>query len=146
MRIVKKVIIPAVPREMIVRVIEFISEALIIDAKARFGRSYGFKTSIRPVGNNAIESYVQFFPYKYDFIWKINADRLGYEVVLDGRTPGKWRDSLFAMDDKLAKLVDTQWSALVNFFHGYLTALAYKSKKASAKGHISKTKKRLKER
>ncbi len=145
MRIVKKVIIPAVPREMIARVIEFISEALVIDAKARFGRSYGFKTSIRPVGNNAIESYVQFFPYKYDFIWKINADRLGYEVVLDARTPGKWRDSLFAMDDKLAKLVDTQWSALVNFFHGYLTALACRTK-TPAKGHISKTKKRLKER
>ena len=94
---------------------------------------------------NVIESYVQFFPYKYDFIWKITPDRLGYEVVLDARTPGKWRDSLFNMDDKLEKLVDTQWSALVNFFHGYLTALAYKSK-ASAKGRIAKTKKRLKER
>lgn len=146
MRIIKKVIIPTVPREMIARVVEFISEALMMDAKARFGKSYGFKTSMRPVGNNAIESYVQFFPYKYDFIWKITPDKLGYEVVLDGRTPGKWRDSLFAMDDKLEKLVDTQWSALVNFFHGYLTALALKTPKGSAKGRISKTKKRLKER
>jgi len=143
MRIVKKVIIPAVPREMIGRVVEFISEALITDAKARFGNAYRFKTSVRAMGN-VIESYVQFFPYKYDFIWKITPDKLGYEVVLDARTPGKWRDSLFSMDDKLEKLVDTQWSALVNFFHGYLTALAFKASKKSPKAHISRARKRLK--
>lgn len=146
MRIIKRVIIPGVPKEMIVKLIEFISEALIADAKQKFGRAYRFKTDMRAVGSNAIETYVQFFPYKYDFIWKINQDKLGYEVVLDARTPGKWRDSLFGMDEKLKWLVATQWSALVNFFHGYLTALTVHSKKASPKSRISKTKKRLKER
>lgn len=145
MRIVKRVIVPIDSKEMIVRVVEFISDALIADAKTRFGNAYRFKTSKRLVGDNAIEAYIQFFPYQYDFIWKIAKDKLGYEVALDARTPGKWRDSLFSMDDKLQGLVDTQWSALVNFFHGYLTALALKNKHP-AKAHIAKTKKRLKER
>lgn len=145
MRIVRKVVVPISSKEMIVKVIEFISDALTADAKKKYGKAYKFKTDTRFVGENAIESYVQFFPYKYDFIWKINRDSLGYEVVLDARTPGKWRDSLFGMDDKLGNLVDTQWSALVNFFHGYLTALTYKTK-TPTKAHISKTKKRLREK
>jgi hypothetical protein len=145
-RIVKRIVVPITSKEMIVKVIEFISDALTADAKERYGKAYRFKTDTRFVGENAIESYVQFFPYKYDFIWKINRDSLGYEVVLDARTPGKWRDSLFGMDEKLNGLVDTQWSALVNFFHGYLTALAYRSSKSSPKGHIRKTRRKLKER
>jgi hypothetical protein len=145
-RIVKRVIVPITSKEMIVKVIEFISDALTADAKQKYGKSYKFKTDTRFVGENAIESYVQFFPYKYDFIWKINRDSLGYEVVLDARTPGKWRDSLFGMDEKLNGLVDTQWSALVNFFHGYLTALAFRSSKSLPKGHIRKTRRKLKER
>jgi len=145
-RIVKRVIVPITSKEMIVKVIEFISDALTADAKQKYGKAYRFKTDTRFVGENAIESYVQFFPYKYDFIWKINRDSLGYEVVLDARTPGKWRDSLFSMDEKLNGLVDTQWSALVNFFHGYLTALAFRSSKGLPKSHIRKTRRKLKER
>lgn len=145
MRIVKRVIVPGVQKEMIVRLIEFISEALVEDAKSRFGKAYGFKTDVREVKPNAIETYVQFFPYKYDFIWKINEDKQGFEVVLDARTPGRWRDVLFNMDEKLERLVDTQWSALVNFFHGYLTALAIHSKKAP-KSSLRAAKQKLKER
>lgn len=145
MRIVRRVIVPITSKETVVRVIEFISDALVEDAKKKYGKTYGFKTDIRPVGENAIESYVQFFPYKYDFIWKITRDKMGYEVALDARTPGKWRDSIFGMDEKLQRLVDTQWSALVNFFHGYLTALAL-SAKSLPKGGLKKARRKLKER
>jgi len=50
------------------------------------------------------------------------------------------------MDKKLTELSDTQWSALVNFFHGYLTALAFKASRKSPKAHIKKSKQKLKER
>jgi hypothetical protein len=146
MRIVKRVIIPGVSKVMIAKVIEFISEALLADAKKQFSKSYKFKTAIRPVGENAIETFIQFFPYKYDFIWKINDAKPGYEVVLDARTPGRWRDVLFDMDVKLQGLVDTQWSALTNFFHGYLTAIALRGSGKSPRAHIVGTKKRLREK
>ena len=145
MRIVRKVIVPGVPREMIGQVIESISETLAENAKKNFSNALRFKTDIRMVGNNALESYVQFFPYKYDFIWKVNRDELGYEITLDARTPGKWRDALFGMDKKLEELVETQWSAFLNFCHGYLTALAYK-RKGGSKRHVKSARKKLKTR
>jgi len=138
MRITKKVIVPNVPKEVIMRIIEFTSEALIDDAKRNFGESFKFKTHMNLQGDT-LETYIQFFPYKYDFLWKINKAKLGYEIVLDARSPGKWRDSLFGMGEKLKGLADTQWSAIVNFFHGYLTALA-------AKGNVKNTRKKLKEK
>jgi len=145
-RIVKRVIVPVVPREMLFRLIEFISQALTEDAREKFGKSYKFKIHVRSVGQSAIETYIQFFPYKYDFIWKVNRDKIGYEVVLDARTPGKWTDALLNADKKLENLVDSQWSAFLNFCHGYLTALAYHASKRLPKKHIKKSKQRLREK
>ena len=145
MRVIKRVIVPA-SKQMIIKVIEFISGVLTDDAKQKYGRAYGFKTHVRHLGGSTVETYVQFFPYKYDFIWKINPNKLGYEVVLDARTSNKWAAALFGMDRKLAELSDTQWSAFVNFFHGYLTALAFNASGKSPKAHISKARKKLKER
>ena len=52
MRIVKKVIVPNVPKEVIMKIIEFTSEALIDDAKRNFGESFKFKTHMNLISQD----------------------------------------------------------------------------------------------
>lgn len=143
-QVVRKVIIPGISDRVIVRAIEVISDALIRDAKENFGGSPSFKTDLRISEQKGyVESFVSFWPYRYDFIWKVKAVPGGHEVTFDARTGGSWYEFLFDIKGKLLMLVNSQWSALLNFSMGYLTASASKRSAGAPKKHIAAARARL---
>lgn len=141
-QIVRRVVIPELPRDVVFRAVEIVAETLVADAKKNIKNS---KTNLRANEKNGyVESFIQFFPYKYDFIWRIEKARGGYEVTLDARTQGKWYESFLDVVPKMDNLVNTQWSALLNFSIGFITAKTYKKtgareKIAGAREMIEKT-------
>lgn len=143
-QIIRKVMVPNIPEKVLLRSIELISEALIKDAKDNFKA----KTDLRVAEEKGyIEAYVAFFPYRYDFIWNISRNQRGFDVTLDARTSGKWHEFLFDMDTKLQNLVMTQWSALLNFCMGYITASTYSAgSRISPREHITRAKAGLAEK
>jgi hypothetical protein len=144
-QIIRKVLVPGVSEKVVFKIVETISEALVQNAKDEFGDTFNFKTDLRINEKRGyVESFVRFWPYKYDFIWKIHRSADGVEVALDARTGGSWYDFLFDMHDKLNRLVFTQWSALLNFCMGYLTAMTYRGG-GQAKEHIRSAKARMRE-
>jgi hypothetical protein len=146
-QVVRKVIIPGISERVIVRAIEVISDALIRDAKENFGSAPTFKTDLRISEQKGyVESFVQFWPYRYDFIWRVKAVPGGHEVTFDARTGGSWYEFLFDIKGKLLLLVNSQWSALLNFAMGYLTATAPKGHLKAPKKHIAAARARLRER
>ena len=116
-----------IPKEVIVRAIESISEGLIDDARFNYGKEPGFK-------------------------WLVAPEKDGYLVTFIGSTPGKWYEFLFYTKQKLAGLVETQWSALYNFAVGFVAAQLYLKapkkgkKKISVKEHIKKAATHVKKR
>lgn len=165
MRILRKAHVKGVPDGMLFHIIESISENMIEDAKKRFGDMPGFKYDLvlKPK-KGYIECFIKSSPYKYDFIWEITRKNThSHYVMLDARTPGPTRDFLFGMGKKLEDLVNTQWSALINFCVGFVSGYSYgdfvtpvrkrekkkpkkKRKTASGKGHIRRARRKVRER
>jgi hypothetical protein len=143
-QIVRKVTVPGVPEKVIIRSIEMISEALVRDAEEQFKAITDTRVS---EDTGYVEAYVAFFPYQYDFIWKVAKGTKGYDVTLDARTAGRWYEFVFDMDTKLQNLVMTQWSALLNFCMGYVTAATYSTRhKVSPQEHIRRARAGLSEK
>jgi hypothetical protein len=118
-----------VPKNVLFGVIEVISNGLLDDAKSKLKNTLGFKTDFN-ISENAIETIVKFFPYRYHFRWEITENEKGRFIRLVGRTPGRFWEPLLDMNFKLESIIDTQWAALTNFSIGYMTAQrGFKSRK-----------------
>lgn len=125
-RLVRKAVIEGVPRDVTMRAVEIICDNLVEDARQNFGRFINFRTDTRVNEEKGIiEAYLQFLTFKYDFIWHVAQHAKGFEVTLDARTPGSWYEFIYDTPAKLARLVDVQWSALVNFSAGFVTGESY---------------------
>ncbi|MCD6523349.1 MAG: hypothetical protein J7K68_06460 [Candidatus Diapherotrites archaeon] len=142
-----------IPKEVIVRAIESISEGLIDDARFNYGKEPGFDATLEVNPNKGlIFCVVRFIPYEYRFKWLVAPEKDGYLVTFIGSTPGKWYEFLFYTKQKLAGLVETQWSALYNFAVGFVAAQLYLKapkkgkKKISVKEHIKKAATHVKKR
>lgn len=121
-RLARKAVIEGVPRNVLLRLVEVICDGLVEDARQNFGKLFNFRTNTRvDEKKGVVEAYLQFLTFKYDFLWKIAPHARGFEVALDARTPGSWYEFLYDTPAKLARLVDVQWSALVNFSAGFVT-------------------------
>ena len=105
-----------VPQEVIEKAIDGISENLAYDAKQRFGNV----TVKRRARKGFIELYLSFPGYEYDFGWHLRKLDGHVDVGLDARTRGKWYEPMLGTPAKLDNLVETQWSALVNFCLGFV--------------------------
>lgn len=121
-----------VPRNVIFGVIEVISNGLLSDANSKLKNTLGFRTDLN-ISENAVETVVKFFPYRYHFRWEITENEKGRFVRLVGRTPGRFWEPLLDMNFKLESIIDTQWAALTNFSIGYMTAQRGSSGKKEVK-------------
>ncbi|MBI1973543.1 hypothetical protein HYS54_01905 [Candidatus Micrarchaeota archaeon] len=137
---IRRVRVTGVPRLVVLRAVESIGLALIADAKQRFGSS-GFKSDLRVDEKRGyVESFIKFWPYKYDFIWRVEGEKQ-LNVTLDCRTGGSWYEFAFDIAQKARTLTESQWSALLNFCMGYLTAGAVaKGGVKQARKHITRAK------
>ncbi|GEM_PF-6561633 len=148
MEIEREVFIEGVPRDILFHAIEMICEALIDDAKMRFGDFPNFSAKMvsdKKLGR--VVTNVKFSVYDYTFEWIISDEKKGFLVTLIAKTPGKWWEPLFDMETKLESLTGTLWAALYNFSIGFVTATSYsKAKKKPARSHVRGAKKKVKER
>jgi hypothetical protein len=135
-----------VPKNVILHAIESISAGLIEDAKSKFGKEYGFKSELKVrESKGLVECRVFIPPYDYNFRWLVAPEEKGFLVTFIGFTPGHWYEFLFKMKSKLRDLVKTQWSALINFGVGFVTASYYSKKgKVAPREHIKKARQKVK--
>jgi len=135
-----------ISKDVILGAIESISEALIDDAKSRYGNEYGFYSSMSLKGTEGIVfCEIKFFPYDYKFKWLVEEEKGGVLVTFVATTGNKWYDFLFNMGDKLQRLIDPQWSAMINFGIGFITAESYFKikKKTPVRKHVVAAKKKI---
>jgi len=141
----RQVQVKEIPKSVLMHAIASITEGLVLDARANYGTEYGFKNKIEILEDQGIIfCEVAFIPYDYKFKWLVAKEKEGYLITLIGGTPGKWYEFVYNSDFKITNLVDTQWSAFVNFCVGFLTAKYYaKGKKVHPKHHIIAAKKKI---
>ena len=142
----RQVTIKDIPKNVLMHAIASISEGLVLDARANYGREWGFKNRIEVLEDKGLVfCEVVFIPYDYKFKWLISNEKNGLLVTFIGGTPGKWYELLYNANFKVTSIVDTQWSAFVNFCVGYLTAKYYaKKKRVHPREHIAAARKMIK--
>ncbi|MCK4327362.1 MAG: hypothetical protein KAW41_02695 [Candidatus Diapherotrites archaeon] len=142
-----------IPKEMILHSIEAISAGMVQDARYNFGREAGYSSQLLVNERDGLVfCEVKFIPYDYSFRWLVEKEAKGHMVTFVGSTPDTWFEFMTQQGDKLRGLVDTQWSAFVNFGIGFVTCDYYyknvksKAKTRPAREHIKKAAKRVKKR
>ena len=142
-----------VPREMILSSIEAISAGMVQDARYNFGREAGYSSQLLVNEEDGIVfCEVKFIPYDYKFRWLVEKEKDGFLVTFIGSTPESMLEFMTQQGQKLRGLVDTQWSAFVNFHLGFVTCDYYyrnrrgKAKNKPAKHHIRKAASKIKKR
>lgn len=142
-----------VPKQVILHAIEAICEGMIQDARYNYGREAGYGSQLLVKEDEGIVfCEVKFIPYDYRFRWLVEKEKDGFLVTFIGSTPNPWFEFLTRQSEKLRGLVDTQWSAFINFGIGFVTCdYYYKNLKAKAKTrpareHIKKARGKVKKR
>ncbi len=134
-----------IPRKAVLRAIESISEGLMEDARYKYGKEAGFESEIDVNEKEGIvETKVKIFPYEYNFRWLFSDEDEGFLVTLVGRTGGKWYEFLLPAAKNLRGLMDTQWSALLNFGIGFLFGSSFTE--GEEKKQLKKAKKKVKKK
>jgi hypothetical protein len=140
-----------VPRDVLLHAIEAISEGLIQDAKYNFGREAGFGSKLLVKEDDGVVfCEVKFVPYDYRFKWLVEPEKAGGSTVtFIGQTPDRWWEWFTREEEKLKGIMETQWSAFLNFGIGYVTSNYYhkhKGKPLPARVHIRRAALRVKRR
>ena len=142
-----------VPKEVIIHSIEAISEGLIQDARYNYGREAGYGSQLLVNEKEGLVfCEVKFVPYNYRFRWLVEKEKNGFLVTFVGSTPDPWFEFLTRQGEKLRGLMDTQWSAFINFGIGFVTCdYYYKNRRSKAKNkpvreHIKKARAKIKKR
>ena len=126
-----------IPQTVVIHAIEAICEGMIQDARYNFGREAGYSSQLLVKEDEGlIYCEVRFIPYDYKFRWLVEKEKDGFLVTIVGSTPKPWFEFMTQQGEKLRGLVDTQWSAFVNFSIGYVTCVHYKPRQGTARGHI----------
>jgi len=141
------------PKEVILHAIEAICAGMVQDARYNFGKEAGYASQLLVNEEEGLVfCEVRFIPYQYQFRWLVEKEKAGFLVTFVGSTPNPWFEFLTRQSEKLRGLVDTQWSAFVNFGIGFVTCDYYyknvksKAKTRPAREHIKKAAKRVKKR
>ncbi|MFC2174250.1 hypothetical protein ACFLQ2_00065 [archaeon] len=142
-----------ISKEVILHAIEAICAGMIQDARYNFGREAGYSSQLLVKEDEGLVfCEVKFIPYDYRFRWLVEKEKDGYLVTFVGSTPNPWFEFLTRQSEKLRGLVDTQWSAFVNFGIGFVTCNYYyknvhsKAKTKAPREHIKKAATRVKKR
>ena len=145
--------VEGIAKQVIIHSIEAICEGLVQDARYNYGREAGYGSQILVKEDEGIVfCEVKFVPYDYRFRWLVEKDKEGFLVTFVGSTPDTWFEFLTRQGEKLRGLMDTQWSAFINFGIGFVTCDYYfkeqttTKKKAPARVHIKKAAKKVKKR